>query len=431
MNQRNIFIEYFVNELNQLDYLLLKFTEGHLHHIGEYSDLDFLIDKSSIPFIANLIKKFDSAVIIEELHLESMSQYFIHFQDGGFLQIDCLFHLVRKNLIYLSNDYLKKNTRFINGVKTYSVICLFEHLVLFHQLNNDGLPQKYIHYFQTLPDITILEIISFFKQKYQYDINSLTDLQAHDTLLKKAIVKYLKNQSFNTIPQQQINTFKYIKDTFTKLKRGRGKVITFSGVDGAGKSTILEETRLILEKKFRKKVVVLRHRPSILPILSSFTHGKKGAEQRAANTLPRQGKNKSQLSSIIRFTYYFLDYFFGQWYVYFRYQMQNYIVLYDRYYFDFIVDPKRSNIQVNKQITQRLYHLLNKPNLNFFLYAPAHIILKRKQELSETDIHNLTSNYQLLFNKLSDQYDQEYHPIQNINKKQTLHFIQQELKSIL
>lgn len=431
MNQRKIFIEYFVDQIRPLNYLLLKFTERKLQNIGEHSDLDFLMDKKALPFITSVIKNFETAVIIDQLHQESMSQYFIHFQDGSFLQIDCLFRLVRKSLIYLPNDYLQKNSCTIDEVKTYSNTCLFEHLVLFHELNNDGLPKKYIAYFKGLPKTELLEIISFFKQKYKFPINSIEDLEHHDLLLKKALVKYLKNQSFNSIPQQQINTFKYIKDTFTKLRRGRGRVVTFSGVDGAGKSTILEETRQMLELKFRKKVVVLRHRPSLLPILSSITHGKKGAEQRAAATLPRQGKNKNQLSSLIRFTYYFLDYFFGQWYIYFRYQMRNYIVLYDRYYFDFIVDPKRSNIQLNKGLTKLLYRFIHKPSLNFFLYAPPHIILKRKQELSATDIHSLTSSYQHLFNNLSNQYDQKYFPIKNIDKKQTLQFIQQELTNIL
>ena len=431
MNHRKTFIEYFVNQIQPLDYLLLKFTEGKLENIGEYSDLDFFIDKKTIPFIFAVIKNFDQVVKIEELHLDSMSQFFIHFQDGSFLQIDCLFRLVRKPLIYLANDYIKKNARILNGVKTYSNVCLFEHLVLFHQLNNDGLPQKYINYFKALPKLELLEIISFFKQKYKFPINSIADLERHDLLLKNALVKYLNNQSFNAILHQQINTFKYIKDTFTKLRRGRGRVVTFSGVDGAGKSTILDETRQMLEEKFRKKVVVLRHRPSLLPILSSITHGKKGAEQRAAANLPRQGKNQSQFSSIIRFAYYFIDYFFGQWYIYFRYQIQNYIVLYDRYYFDFIVDPKRSNIQLNEKLTRFLYRFIHKPNLNFFLYAPLHIILKRQQELSERDIHSLTSSYQRLFNNLSDHYDQKYFPIKNINKKQTLQFIQKELKNIL
>lgn len=53
------------------------------------------------------------------------------------------------------------------------------------------------------------------------------------------------------------------------------KIITFSGVDGAGKTTILTKVKELIEDKYKKEVVVLRHRPSILPILSAIKHGKK------------------------------------------------------------------------------------------------------------------------------------------------------------
>lgn len=54
--------------------------------------------------------------------------------------------------------------------------------------------------------------------------------------------------------------------------------------------------------------------------------------------LPRTGSNKSKLSSFIRFFYYLLDYIIGQWFIYFKYTIKGNIIVYDRYYFDFIND---------------------------------------------------------------------------------------------
>ena len=190
-------------------------------------------------------------------------------------------------------------------------------------------------------------------------------------------------------------------DVIRDLIHNRGIIVTFSGVDGAGKSTILESVRQSLQMKYRQRVVVLRHRPSLLPILSSIRYGKQNAERKTTEVLPRQGKNNSKISSLFRFAYYYLDYLLGQFYIYFRYAFRGYTVLYDRYYFDFIIDSKRSNIVLPKSFLKLFYYFLFKPNVNVFLYAAPEIILSRKRELSSEDIQSLTAEYRELFDELS------------------------------
>ncbi len=428
MNNRQQFIKNFFSEIASIDYTLLKFIEGKIEDIDVHSDLDLLIEPATIPFIQSIIKNDDNIESFDDLELSSMHQFFIFFVDGSFLQIDCLFKLIRKNTVYLSNKYIQENTIVKDGVKCCNDKILFEHVMLFHQLNNDGVPRKYCEYFGAQPDCA--SVLSAFNQKYHTGF-SLASAAAFDPVFKDQLKSYLRLLAENNFSNNLSNTVNYVKETITKCWKGRGKIITFSGVDGAGKSTILEETKLMLERKFRKKVVVLRHRPSMLPILSSIQYGKKGAEKRAAEKLPRQGSNKSKLSSTLRFFYYYLDYIFGQWYIYSKYILFDYIVLYDRYYFDFIVDGKRSNIQMDSKITKLLYRFVHKPKLNFFLYAPAQIILARKKELSAADIESLTSNYQDLFSNFSDKYEQKYLPIKNIDKATTLDFIQKEIQEIL
>ena len=430
MNNRQQFIKQFFSEVQSLDYTLLKFIEGKIENIDAHSDLDILIEPETIPYIKSILNNNDDIESMDVLELSSMHQYFIFFVDGSFLQIDCLFKLIRKQRVYLSNEYIQANTILKDGVKCCNNKSLFEHVMLFHQLNNDGMPEKYSNYFRSLPKEEKERILFGFNEKYHSGF-SYASVAAHDSVFKDQLRNLLKMMPENAFGENIKNSFNYIKETAIKFWTQRGKIITFSGVDGAGKSTILEETKQMLEQKFRKKVVVLRHRPSLLPILSSIKHGKKGAEKRAAEKLPRQGQNKSSLSSTIRFSYYYIDYIFGQWYIYFKYILFNYVVLYDRYYFDFIVDGRRSNIQMDSKITKLLYRFVHKPKLNFFLYAPAQIILARKKELSANDIESLTSNYQDLFANFSDKYKQKYLPIKNIDKAETLDFIQKEIQEIL
>jgi thymidylate kinase len=160
--------------------------------------------------------------------------------------------------------------------------------------------------------------------------------------------------------------------------------------------------------------VVLRHRPSLLPIISAWRYGKEAAEKKAASTLPRQGENKSSIGSVLRFTYYYIDYLFGQFYINMRYVSRGYVVLYDRYYFDFVNDSKRSNINISPRLTGALYKLLIKPKYNFLLYADADEILKRKQELDKATIIQLTSKYIKHFEALSAvHHKSSYIPICN------------------
>lgn len=208
------------------------------------------------------------------------------------------------------------------------------------------------------------------------------------------------------------------------MKHKQIKIITFSGVDGAGKTTILREFTDLLQTKYNQKVVELRHRPSILPILSALKHGKKEAEKRTMEVLPRTGGNKSKLSSYIRFFYYFTDYLFGQWVLYFRHTRKGEIIVYDRYYFDFINDPQRTNINLESSFMKFFYRFVFKPDMNIFLYAPPEVILSRKQEMDEESIVELTQKYKHLFDEFRKENKDQYVSIENIDKAKTMKIIE-------
>ncbi|MFM1999781.1 MAG: hypothetical protein RL204_1728, partial [Bacteroidota bacterium] len=224
------------------------------------------------------------------------------------------------------------------------------------------------------------------------------------------------------------NQLAYTVDNLPLIHHQKGFIITFSGVDGAGKSTVIEHVKTHLEKVMRRRVVVIRHRPSLLPILSAYTHGKAQAEKMAADRLPRKGTNKSTFSSLLRFGYYYVDYLFGQFIVMVKYTMRGYVVLYDRYYYDFMHDSKRSNIKVPEYITNFGFKFLMKPSLNFYLYASAAAIRKRKQELEVDEINELSAKYLKQFNELNmKQGAARFVTIHNVHLENTLRVIQHQI----
>ncbi|MFY8034063.1 MAG: hypothetical protein ACOVMN_06055, partial [Flexibacteraceae bacterium] len=193
---------------------------------------------------------------------------------------------------------------------------------------------------------------------------------------------------------------------------------------------ILELIEKQLEN-WRYPVVRLRHRPSLVPILSSFKYGKEGAEQRAASSLPRQGKNNNQLLSIVRFSYYLLDYMIGQWYIKLRYVSQGKLVIYDRYYFDFMADPRRSNLNLPQWLTKLCWKFIQTPDLNILLLADPEIIIKRKQELSLETIGLLNKKYGNTFACLANKNPNAYLQINNTNISHTLATITHTLETRL
>lgn len=429
---RKDFIRYFFNALINCNYALLKYTSPALDAIPESSDIDLLIPEKKLEPVLKIINDGENVLRVD-LHSKSFVTFAsIYFNDCGYLEIDLIHRFDRKGCIYLdAPDVLEHAVRNAEGVRVASYHHHFEYVMLFYLLNGEEVAHKYQNYFTAFPSGQRAKIFGYLLEKYRLHINTLDDLYDPHKRHRKKIYNKIKGYRENRGTKIIANKIRYWSDVIRDLKYDRGYAISFSGVDGAGKSTVLENINNILKTKYRQRTVLLRHRPSLLPILSSFIFGKKKAQERAINNLPRKGKNRSTLSSLFRFSYYYVDYLIGQWYVYLKYILRGYTVLYDRYYFDFIADPQRSNIVLNRNLATNLYRFVYKPKVNVFLTAPAETILQRKKELDVEDINTLTNEYKLLFGDFANRYEkQHYLSINNINLNDTLNTVIKECISV-
>ncbi len=383
---RELIIMDLFDAIQNQEYAALKFQNGFPEKLDLNSDIDLVIDKKMNDSILHLLKNHTlvSKITVSEKSFMNTIQVFTN--DGEILSLDLIWQLKRRNLEILdTKKIIATNFATSYGVKNASTLDTARYIVLFYILNNAKIPTKYLVYGQAIQnsenpiDLIIKE----------YFIDTKKD--------KQLLVDFIKNNKQNKAANYLKNTINYLVDTAKNFKKSNGFTITFSGVDGSGKSTVIKNIAYKVEKQLRKPVIVLRHRPSVLPILSVWTKGKEKAHQDAISNLPRQGKNENFLSSLLRFTYYYCDYLFGQFVIYFKYISRGYVVIYDRYYFDFINDGKRSNIVLPKSISKLGYHFLLKPKFNFFLFADANVILKRKKELTKATIEELTKEYSSFF----------------------------------
>lgn len=414
---RNSFIQKFFFDIANTPYALLKFTERDINKISDHSDIDMVIEKEKA---ITIIKQIKANSYVEKVKLQNfsfMSIIDIYFKDGSFLEIDFIYDIKRKDqLILKGKDVLTNANKLESGINVASIYHDFVYTTCFYQLNGAAVPKHYISFFKKQK----VRLLDLFNEAFETKVTNLNEFGSKNSLLKQQLRKKLKSNDNNKSINAAKNKINYLIDSAKKIFSSNGVVISFSGVDGAGKSTVIDLIKNELEQKYRKQIVVLRHRPSLLPIISSFKYGKEKAEKIATETLPHAGNNQSKLSSIIRFTYYFLDYIIGQWYIKVKYLWKGYVVLYDRYYFDFIEDAKRSNIVVNKSIAKWLYRFVFKPDLNIFLYASPDVILKRKQEVTAEKIVSMTTNYKNLFQKFNSKNKKsKYICIENIELDKT------------
>ena len=385
--------------LQPKQYAVLKWLYGSITSLPEEADIDICIKRGDAQCLVAQLKTHPLIAKMNILPKSFMTHLEIFGVDGSLIHLDLIYTFKRKTTIFLNAAALLAHAIVHPGkLKIPAPEDDAEYIRLFYSLNHATVPQKYQAYFQPKP------------QKPSNAINLGN-----------------RNKGWN----KTLNLLNYLRDTVKEYFSVKGFIVTFSGVDGAGKSTVIEHIRVQIAKKLRQRVIVIRHRPSILPIISAWKYGKQKAEQNAANRLPRLGKNSSVWSSLLRFGYYYLDYVIGQWYIQFWYVSRGYIVLYDRYYFDFICDTKRSNLQLPQAFTKWCYRLLIQPKLNFFLYASEAAILKRKQELDANTITQLTANYLKLFNNLTTTSTKAlYIPVENIVLNDTLAMAFNHIKTV-
>jgi thymidylate kinase len=427
-SDRTVFIKTLFNWLNGIEYIWLKAVLPCPQETPPTSDIDLFIREKDLSNILLFIAKQASVKTFNIQQEWEVSFVNLHFQDGSHLKLDLLTSLVRRAYCYLSTDYLFANRVWQKAVATYSSNVLLEHALLFNYLNHAGLPEKYVQHFEAMNGFEQSALVMFINGKYGTRFDSIRQMAVYSPSDRKAMIFHLENQVENQI---QARSKKFIGFIVNKLrsktglpsKHGLPRMITFTGVDGAGKTTLLNDLKEILAEKLQKRVVVLRHRPSLLPILSAYKHGKKAAEAKTVATLPRQGTNGSKLSSLLRFGYYYTDFLVGQVYVWLRYLLLGYTVVYDRYYFDFIVDGKRSNISLGPALPIWGYRFVAKPDLSIFLYADAETIWERKQELPKRDIELMTEQYLDLFRQLGEQYNGQYVCLENTNRLASLEAI--------
>lgn len=173
--------------------------------------------------------------------------------------------------------------------------------------------------------------------------------------------------------------------------------------DGTGKTTFLEA--LIKELNYYYvsgekdgKFHVYHFRPTILPNLGAVGEKAGVMEQDKDWTNPHRNQPANPISSLIRIAYYTMDYIIG-WQKCVRKDVHyDRFSIFDRYSYDFIVDPLRTKLGLPKWVREFFVRLTPQPKIVFVLKANPDIIYERKQELTKEEITRQLKVYSELAN---------------------------------
>ncbi len=198
-------------------------------------------------------------------------------------------------------------------------------------------------------------------------------------------------------------------------------VISFIGCDGAGKSTLISEIIPILKKNFGDSVYYEHMRPNKLPSLAKL-FGLKNTTS-IDTTKPHASSSSGFIDSLLRWSYYMLDYLIGYFLkVYLlKFRLIKSAYIFDRYYYDYLLDSKRTRVSLPKFLLKFGQSIIPEPDIIFCLIADPDLIFKRKPELSLVEIERQVKELKIFCKKnkharLINTGDTVQHSVNDCNK---------------
>jgi thymidylate kinase len=196
---------------------------------------------------------------------------------------------------------------------------------------------------------------------------------------------------------------KYTHSLLSKLFTKNGVVIGFTGIDGAGKTSIKEYLFDNSDKYFTKnRKAQFYWRPFWLPRVATLL-GSRGQKEVYDDAGKRKVKKDQTffIKSYIKYFLYIVDFVIGQ-VKYFKVIHTGGFVVFDRYHFDNIIYPERFGFTVNKKIMRFIdKYFIPQPDVLFYFSANTETLYERKHEIDIDEINNQKMLYaeEMAYNK--------------------------------
>jgi thymidylate kinase len=390
MHPKKTFLTDFFENLNlgEIKYCVLRNYQS-LPFSCDGSDLDILINKKDSSVFFNLIKEIadnHNGKIISIIDSSICPRLCVlGNKEGGWgIMIDLHYDLISyRGYTIFSNKNVWSNTFKYNG-QIAALNKIADGLVgLFKELlNNGSCDEKYFNDFKnsSIDKVFLNEVFQDIQKPELIPILLDIKNQSYSKNEIKRLVKVL-NRYFPRKRKESLK--KYSK--FSRLFKQPGFAIAFLGADGSGKSTIIERIKPALNDAFHNAVYYEHMRPNKLPSIARLMGNKEEFNGPVSN--PHGSSSSGFFGSLLRWSYYMLDYTFGFYLkIWPKKAIRSCVWIFDRYYYDYLIDPKRGRIKLHRWILKVGQFIVPQPDLILCLGADAASIHKRKPELTLKEV---------------------------------------------
>jgi thymidylate kinase len=383
-------------------YFILRNFEG-LPHNNVSKDVDIIIApgsyESASKILHSVLRKYGISSYRVVKYERVRCWFGIDIDKNFSIHIDLIEGYLSRGFEVFSFDVLYQNTEEYNGFKvlnnTYDAIMLLYYKVIGTKQLQDQYQKKIASTYKkesktfnailnsTLGNRCSSHIISALEKN---DFRSIVNYAHEMSLESKKII--LAKKPFQTT----FNFLKFLAEKFYRIiicPHKYQNFIAVEGADGTGKSTFIDGLSKAIayyNVSDETKSHIYHHRPSLFPNLGALGEKVGVMNEDKDFTNPHRGKPAGKLNSLIRMTYYWMDYFIGVPLMLRKDVQFDRFTIYDRYIYSFLIDPRRSRINLPYWLRKTYTKLVMQPRIVFVLLCDAEAIYKRKQELTIDEI---------------------------------------------
>lgn len=382
-------------ERTQLDYFIFGEYESLPTDTGG-SDIDIIVSCSDahklIQTLVEVVDKNDIKLASFYRNSQELMFRFLTFEWG--VQIDVLSGgLYYRGIPYYPWENLKQHVVIYNGIRVLEK--QYGYFVGFFKdvIHNAHAKQKYCDAILHAIQVNELDVkreveTCFAKDTWEIihsNASSVEALNHSGKQIRQSILRYRKNASL-------IKSLSYYVRRIGRLFHPKpGYVIVVEGTDGSGKSTIINALNPWLNECFHKTVEYNHLRPHLLLDIGVILGKRKADETVTVVENPHSESKSGIVGSLIRWMYYLHDYTWGYIVkVYPKIKTRSYIYIFDRYYYDYYIDPQRSLISLPYWILRIGEYVLPKPDIILCLGGDPEKIYARKPETSLEEVTRQT-----------------------------------------
>jgi thymidylate kinase len=312
------------------------------------------------------------------------------------IQLDFFYHTSVFGIILLENKVILEN-RIFNG-SLYHVNKTYEFLdkYLYDRVVGATYPDKYKETRLLNENSQSVNIV--IKKVFRKEDLKTCDKTLSKKLLMNALIWNFKKFGLKTFSHVLSFEYHHLKNYFCS---NTGFSIGFTGPDGSGKTTIINQTIKSFGAVFHNAYRYYHFRPQLFGNLGDVAQSAKLRRKVDREyEKPHRGRKTSIFNSLCRLTYYSIDYILGYWIKVKSTIRITRITIFDRYYTDIICDSKRSRIFLNYKFLYWFGRLfIPFLDYNILLTANTKTILDRKKELTQKDIEEINKKIGYLSTK--------------------------------